>query len=93
MAQEWKGTTRGNLLGYQIFVWVLKNLGLSFCYALLFPVSFYFVLFSPKTTKELFKFYKTANGFSAFKAAFFVWKNYYFLGQSLVDKVAVYVGK
>lgn len=92
MAQEWKGTTRGNLLGYQIFVWCLKNLGLEFCYALLLPVSFYFVLFSPKTSKELFRFYKHANQFSSLRAAFYVWKNYYFLGQSLVDKVAVYSG-
>ena len=92
MAQKWKGKTRGGLIGYQIFVWSLKNLGLNFCYFLLLWVSFYFIFFSPKTTIELYKFYRKANKFNPFKASFYVWKNYFFLGQSLIDKVAIYIG-
>jgi predicted LPLAT superfamily acyltransferase len=90
--QQWKGETRGNLLGYKIFVWSLKHIGLSFCYFLLVWVSFYFIFFSPKSSKELFNFYRKANQFSWPKALLYVWKNYFYLGQSLVDKVAIYIG-
>lgn len=92
MAQEWKGTTRGNLLGYKIFVWALKNLGLDVCYFMLLWVSLYFVFFSPKSGFVLFKFYRNRIGFSFFKSLFYIWKNYYFLGQSLIDKVAFSIG-
>lgn len=90
--QQWKGKTRGNLLGYKIFVWSLRHIGLNFCYFLLFWVSFYFVLFSPKTSSALYHFYRTANKFSVPKALLYIWKNYFYLGQSLVDKTAIYIG-
>lgn len=91
--QQWKGQTRGNLLGYKIVVWILRNLGLNITYFVLLFVSLYFVFFSPKTSRELYKFYRKANKFNAFKASFFIWKNYFFLSQSLVDKTAIFIGQ
>ncbi len=93
MAQQWQGKTKGNLLGYKIFVYLLNFFGLGVAYFLLIWVSLYYVLFSFKTTKNLFNFYKKALHFSRIKALLYVWKNYYYLGQALIDKVAIYSGK
>lgn len=93
MAQQWKGKTRGGLLGYKIFVWFLRNLGINAAYFLLFWVSAYFIFFSPKTSVEIYKFYRKGPKFSIPKSLFYIWYNYYTLGQSLIDKVAIFIGK
>ena len=32
---KWEGKSRGNVLGYRIFVWCIRYLGLNFAYFLL----------------------------------------------------------
>ena len=51
---SWEGKTRGGVLGYKIFVWTLKNLGISFAYLLLRFVVFYFVFASGKSFTAIF---------------------------------------
>lgn len=89
---EWKGKTRGGLLGYQIFVWLLKSFGLNAAYLLLYFVAFYFIPFAPNATKALFHFYKNRLNFGLLKTCSSIYKNYYAFGQSLIDRVAIKAG-
>jgi predicted LPLAT superfamily acyltransferase len=89
---SWKGQTRGNLLGYKIFVALLKNFGLKPAYFLLRFVALYFFLFSPTSFRPIFGVYRRRLKFGLFKSVFFVYRNYYIFGQVLLDKTATLAG-
>jgi predicted LPLAT superfamily acyltransferase len=88
----WQGKTRGGLLGHQIFVFILKYLGLSPAYFLLYFVSFYYFLFSRKSNRFIYSYFRNIQHYSPCKARWAVYRNYYIFGQILIDKVAVYSG-
>lgn len=86
----WKGQSRGNTLGYSIFIYLIKSFPLSLAYGLLRFVSFYFVLFSKKTHQ--YAYFKRVLGISKRKAFFKIIENNYLFGQVLIDKIAVLGG-
>ncbi|MDC0231613.1 hypothetical protein OAK19_06565 [Aureispira] len=89
---SWKGKSRGGLLGYKIFVFILKHMGLRAAYLLLVFVAFYFVLFSAKSTKSIFVFFRIRLKKNHLNSAWGVYKTYYIFGQSLIDRTAVLAG-
>lgn len=89
---SWEGKTRGGVLGYKIFVWTLKYLGLRFAYFLLSFVVLYFVATSGKAFMAIFHFYKDIMKFNRVKALFSIYRNYYMFGQILLDKIAMLAG-
>ena len=89
---SWKGKSRGGLLGYKIFVFILKYLGLRAAYLLLVFVSFYFVLFSIKSTKAIYFFSRKRLKKGRIKSVWAVYKTYYVFGQALIDRTAVLAG-
>ncbi|MEO7263984.1 MAG: lipid A biosynthesis acyltransferase [Ferruginibacter sp.] len=88
----WEGKSKGTTSGYRIFVWILKNFGVLPGYFLLRFVSFYFYLFSYRSSRELYAFYHHKIGYSRIKSFFSLYQNYYLLGQSIIDKVVVMSG-
>jgi len=88
----WQGKTRGGLLGHQIFVFILQYFGLSPAYFLLYFVSCYYFLFSRKSNKFIYSYFKDVHHYSSFRARWAVYRNYYIFGQILIDKVAIYSG-
>jgi predicted LPLAT superfamily acyltransferase len=89
---SWEGKTRGGVLGYKIFVWTLKYLGLRFAYFLLSFVVLYFVATSGKAFMAIFRFYMNIMKFNRVKALFSIYRNYYMFGQILLDKIAMLAG-
>lgn len=89
---SWKGKTRGGLTGYKIFINVLKFSGLPLAYFLLRFVSFYFFVFSPKSSFPVFSFYRKRLDFGFFRSILFIYRNYFVFGQVLLDKVAAMAG-
>lgn len=89
---EWKGQSRGTVLGYKIFIFFIKKLGLNAAYALLVFVAAYYVLFSFETTRNSFVFYRKRLGYSRIKSFFGVYKSYIGLGQTLIDRTAIASG-
>lgn len=89
---EWQGKSKANKLGFRIFVWLIQTFGLKPAYLLLRFVSFYYFLFSWKTSVPVYKFYRVGLGFSPFKSARKLYENYYVFGQTLIDKTAVKAG-
>jgi predicted LPLAT superfamily acyltransferase len=86
---EWDGKSRGNPLGYRIFLAVLNFSGVKATYALLTFVAFYYTIFSPKTTPHIVRFWKEKFHASTFKAYLKLYKTYHLLGQTLIDRVVL----
>lgn len=89
---SWKGKTRGGLAGYQFFIFLLKYPGLRFSYFFLRFVVLYFVLFVPKARKPIFFYFRRILNYSYLRSVRYVFKNFYKLGQVLLDKVALLAG-
>jgi len=92
MATEWEGKSRGTLLGYQIYIFFLRNFGIGAAYILLRFVIFYYVLFSPKSNRDTYNYFRKRQGYSKFKSVVSIYKSYYTFGQTLTDKVAISTG-
>ena len=86
---QWEGKSKANTTGYKIFVFLLEKLGIRPAYLLLRHVSFYYFLFSWKTSKPIIYFYSKRLGFSKIKSLYKLYRNYFTLGQTLIDKVAL----
>ncbi|MCK5029724.1 MAG: acyltransferase [Bacteroidales bacterium] len=89
---SWKGQSRGNVLGYKIFVLTLKHLGLSFAYFILVFVAFYFFLFSRKNSKISYFYFRNILKYSKLKAVWSIYLNYFSFGKIILDKFAILGG-
>jgi predicted LPLAT superfamily acyltransferase len=89
---SWKGQSRGNLLGYKIFVTLLKNFGLKPAYFILRFVALYFFLFSPASFRNIYQVYRHRLNFGLLRSIVFVYRNYFVFGQVLLDKTATLAG-
>jgi predicted LPLAT superfamily acyltransferase len=88
----WQGKSKGNKAGYQIFVWVLKKFGVLPAYFLLRFVALYFFIFSYKSSRQIYSLYHRKLGYSGFSSIIKLYRNYFLLGQSIIDKVVVMSG-
>jgi predicted LPLAT superfamily acyltransferase len=89
---EWQGKSRGTKLGFQIFVSICRTLGVWPAYILLYFVAFYYLLFSPASTQNIFRYFRRRHRFGFMKALWCVYKNYYVFGQTILDKIIVMAG-
>ncbi|MBK9355677.1 MAG: lysophospholipid acyltransferase family protein [Bacteroidetes bacterium] len=86
---QWQGKSKSNTLGYKIFVFLLKNLGLGAAYFLLFFVAFYYFIFSTSSSKHIYYFYNKILKFGKMRSLVMLYTNYFKLGQTLIDKTAM----
>lgn len=86
------GKTRGNQLGYKIFVALIKTGGLFPAYALLRFVTIYYFFFPGKAYKSLMYYFRQRLGYSYAKAKWAVYENFNFLGRSIIDKMILMSG-
>jgi predicted LPLAT superfamily acyltransferase len=89
---SWKGQTRGGVSGYKIFVWTLKNLGLSFAYFLLYFVVTYFIFTSGRAFRHIYNYFREIQKYGRFRSLISIYRNYYIFGQVLLDKIALLAG-
>lgn len=89
---DWDGKSRGTVAGLKVFIFFIKHLGLRATYALLYLPVPYFLLFSRKTSRNNYIFFRKRLGLSKWKAFVNVCKTYYKFGQAMVDRMAVATG-
>lgn len=89
---QWEGKSRGAVVGYKIFIFLIKKFGVRSAYLLLYFVSFYFFLFSIKGTKSSFYYFNKRLGHSKIKSLLNVYKSYFVFGQTIIDKTAISSG-
>jgi predicted LPLAT superfamily acyltransferase len=91
--QQWEGKSKGTPAGYRFFILLIRSIGVRFAYIFLVPVIFYYILFSPSTTRAIYSFYRNRLQFTVLKSCLYVYKNYFRFGQVLVDRVALLSGQ
>ena len=89
---EWQGKSRGTPLGYKIFVWTCRNLGIGPAYFILKLVALYFFLFSPASTHPIYNYFRKRFAYGIFKSFLKTFSNNYLLGQTLIDKIVMITG-
>lgn len=92
MSDTWKGKTRGALSGYKFFVFLLRNVGVSFAYKFLKIIVFYYYLFAPKAFSNIYYTYRRRLDFGFFKTIFGIYRNYGIFGQTLLDRFVAMAG-
>jgi predicted LPLAT superfamily acyltransferase len=89
---EWEGKSRGTPLGYKIFVWTCKHLGVAPAYFILRLVAFYFFLFYPSSTSPIYNYFRKRFSYGVLKSLVKTYRNNYLLGQTLIDKIVMIAG-
>lgn len=92
MAKDWEGKSRGNVLGYRIYIFFLKNLGIGTAYFVLRFIVLYFFLFSWSGSRAIYYYLHKRLGYSKLKSFFNIYKSYFVFGQVLTDKIAISSG-
>ncbi|KGE14854.1 lipid A biosynthesis acyltransferase [Sphingobacterium deserti] len=89
---QWDGKSKGTLLGYKIFVFLIKKVGVRAAYALLLFVSLYYFLFNPKSFRAVYYYLRHRRGYGFWTAFCSVYRVYFVFGQTIIDKVAISAG-
>ncbi|WP_143307870.1 LpxL/LpxP family acyltransferase [Chitinophaga vietnamensis] len=89
---SWQGKSKGNKLGYRIFIAILRYGGVYPAYLLLRFVAAYYFLFSWSSSKPIYRYFHTKAGYGRLKSILSVYRNYYVFGQTIIDKIVVMAG-
>lgn len=89
---KWDGKSKGTVLGYKIFVFLIQKAGVKAAYVLLYFVASYYFLFLKKSNKAISYYFKERLGYSWFKSKKMVFKSYYTFGQTIIDKISISAG-
>ncbi|WP_281309506.1 lipid A biosynthesis acyltransferase [Flavobacterium flavigenum] len=89
---QWDGKSKGTVLGYRIFVFLIRKAGVKSAYFLLYFVASYYFLFLKKSNKAISYYFKERLRYSYFESKKMVFKSYYTFGQTIIDKVSISAG-
>lgn len=89
---QWDGKSKGTVLGYKIFVFFIKKVGIQSAYFILYFVASYYFIFLKKSNKAIFYYFKERLGYSYFKSKRMVFRSYYTFGQVILDKISISAG-
>ncbi|WP_417943030.1 lipid A biosynthesis acyltransferase [Flavobacterium sp. RS13.1] len=89
---QWDGKSKGTVLGYRIFVFLIQKAGVKSAYFLLCFVASYYFLFLRKSNRAIFYYFRERLRYSYFRSKKMVFKSYYTFGQTIIDKVSISAG-
>ena len=89
---QWHGRSKATPLGYQIMVFVTRNLGIATAYFILRFVAFYFLVFSRDSTRVIHDLLRRRLKYNWWRSLRFTYRNYFIFAQTLLDKVVVMAG-
>ena len=92
MAGQWEGKSRGTVLGYKIFIFLIKNIGVRSAYGLLYFVAFYYVIFARESSSAIYKYFRKRLKYSRSKSVLSIYRSYFTFGKTIIDKVAISSG-
>jgi len=90
---DWDGKSKGTVIGYKIFIYSIKIFGVSTAYLILRFVTFYYYLFAKKNRQAIESFYAEALKIPQNKIKALTRKNFFYFGQTLIDRIAFLIGK
>ncbi|AHF15909.1 LpxL/LpxP family acyltransferase [Niabella soli] len=89
---SWDGRSKANTTGYRIFIALLKWGGTAPAYFLLRFVAGYYFLFSRQSNGAINYYLRERLHLSGFKATRARYRNYYWFGQALIDRIVLMSG-
>lgn len=89
---QWDGKSKGTVLGYKIFVFFIKKVGIKSAYFILYFVATYYFIFLKKSNQAIFYYFKERLDYSYFKSKRMVFRSYYTFGQIILDKISISAG-
>ncbi|QSB27253.1 lipid A biosynthesis acyltransferase [Flavobacterium sp. CLA17] len=89
---KWDGKSKGTVLGYRIFVFLIQKMGIRSAYGLLYFVASYYFLFLKKSNSTIFYYFNQRLEYSRFKSRKMVFSSYYTFGQTIIDKISISAG-
>ena len=89
---QWDGKSKGTVLGYKIFVFLIQKAGVKAAYGLLYFVASYYFLFLKKSNSAISYYFKERLQYSNIKTKKMVFKSYYTFGQTIIDKISISAG-
>ncbi len=89
---RWQGKSKGTPLGYRIFFFICKTFGVFPAYFVLRVVAFYYFIFSWKTSIPIYHYFRQRHHLGPIHSFLNIYRNYFLLGQTLLDKVIVLAG-
>jgi len=89
---KWKGKTGGSFLGQRSLIVLFKLVSIKVGYFLLLFVIPFYLLFSGKHAKAIFRFFRIQLNYSLWKSLRKTYKNYFTFGQVILDRFAVFAG-
>ncbi|WP_417887452.1 lipid A biosynthesis acyltransferase [Zunongwangia sp.] len=89
---DWSGKSRGAVLGYRIYITIIRTFGLYTAYFVLIFVALYFIFFAFKSTKSIFYYFRRRFKYSTLKSIWNVYKTYFTFGKVQLDRVAITAG-
>ncbi|HBC02870.1 MAG TPA: lipid A biosynthesis acyltransferase [Aequorivita sp.] len=92
MAGEWEGKSKGTVLGYKIFIFFIRKLGVRAAYGLLYFVALYYIFLAGKSTRSIYYYFRKRLKYARIKSFFSIYKSYYVFGKTIIDKAAISSG-
>ena len=89
---KWQGKSKGTVLGYRIFVFLMRHLGIYAAYSLLIFVAFYYFLTEWQSNRFMFYYFRHRLGYSLAKTIASLYLSYFTFGQIIIDKIAILAG-
>ncbi len=89
---EWDGKSKGTVLGYRIFVFLIRSAGVRAAYGILFFVASYYFLFLRESNRSMYYYFRERLNYPPLKARLSVFRSYYTFGQTIIDKIAISAG-
>lgn len=83
--KKWDGKSRGNSLGYSIFIFVI-GVNINIAYVLLRFVTLFYYFFSSK--KNIRYYFREIHHYNWLKTQKAIYQNYCNLGEMIIDKIA-----
>jgi predicted LPLAT superfamily acyltransferase len=90
---HWDGKSKGTVLGYKIFLNTIKFFGLPLTYLILRFVTYYYYIFARDNRNSIKEFYLNSLKLQKKSVNKITKKNFFYFGQTLVDRAAFLIGK
>ncbi len=89
---KWEGKSKGTVVGYRIFVFFIKKVGIQSAYFILFFVASYYFIFLRRSNRAIAYYFKERLGNSWLKSKKMVFQSYFTFGQTIIDKISITAG-
>jgi predicted LPLAT superfamily acyltransferase len=92
-SRAWKGNTGGGFLGQQGLIFLFKVFNVGVVYSIMALVVPFYMLFSRKSYRAIYRFFRRQLGYSPWKSFAGTYKNHFVFGQVILDRFAVFAGQ